>query len=96
MVMARDYKDEYKKFQSSTKAKKDRAARNKANRNKKCPAGHEVHHKDGNPRNNAASNLVCKKKSINRGKKGEGGRKKGVAHNYPSSRKSSSTGKRKV
>tara|TARA_R110002012_G_scaffold68324_4_gene177535 strand:+ start:361 stop:609 length:249 start_codon:yes stop_codon:yes gene_type:complete len=26
--MARDYKDEYKKFQSSTKQKKERAARN--------------------------------------------------------------------
>ena len=33
--MSRDYKDEYKKFHSSNKAKKDRAARNNANRNKK-------------------------------------------------------------
>ena len=54
--MARDYKAEYKKFQSSTKAKKDRAARNKVNRKKKCPAGHEIHHKDGNPRNSSPSN----------------------------------------
>ena len=92
--MARDYKAEYKKFQSSTKSKKDRAARNSANRKKKCPPGSEVHHKDGNPRNNSASNLVCRKKSSNRGKSGEGGRKKGVAHNYPSGRKSPSTGTR--
>ena len=92
--MARDYKAEYKKFQSSTKAKKDRAARNAANSKKKCPAGKEVHHKDGNPRNNSPSNLVCKSKSSNRGKAGEGGRKKGVAHNYPSGRKSASTGTR--
>ena len=93
--MARDYKAEYKKFQSSTKAKKDRAARNAANRKKKCPPGSEVHHKDGNPRNNSPSNLVCRKKSANRGQSGEGGRRKGVAHNYPSGRKSSGTGKRK-
>ena len=93
--MARDYKAEYKKFQSSTKAKKDRAARNAANRKKKCPPGSEVHHKDGNPRNNSPSNLVCRKKSSNRGVKGEGGRKKGVAHNYPKGRKSPGTGTRK-
>tara|TARA_R100000008_G_scaffold26150_1_gene14238 strand:+ start:21851 stop:22144 length:294 start_codon:yes stop_codon:yes gene_type:complete len=92
----RDYKAEYKKFQSSAKAKKDRAARNAANRKKKCPPGYEVHHKDGNPRNNTASNLTCRKKSKNRGGKGEGGRRKGVAHNYPSNRKTRSTGKRKV
>ena len=64
--MARDYKAEYKKFQSSTKAKKDRAARNKVNRKKKCPAGHEIHHKDGNPRNSKKSNLKVTTKSKNR------------------------------
>ena len=92
--MARDYKDEYKKFQSSTKAKKDRASRNKAARNKNCPKGQEVHHKDGNPRNNAPSNCVCRSKSSNRGKSGEGGRTKGKKHNYPKGRKSPGTGKR--
>tara|TARA_Y100000401_G_scaffold33651_1_gene25024 strand:- start:581 stop:865 length:285 start_codon:yes stop_codon:yes gene_type:complete len=91
----RDYKAEYKKFHSSIKAKKDRAARNNANRNKKCPDGKEIHHKDGNPRNNAASNLVCRSIKSNRGKSGEGGRKKGVAHNYPGRRKSS-TGNKKA
>ena len=35
------------------------------------------------------------KASKNRGKKGEGGRKKGVKHNYPKNRKSPSTGTRK-
>ena len=65
----RDYKAEYKKFQSSTKAKKDRAARNKASRNKNCATGKEVHHKDGNPRNNSASNCVCISVSANRGKR---------------------------
>ena len=94
--MARDYKEEYRKFQSSTKAKKDRASRNAANRKKKCPPGSEVHHKDGNPRNNSASNLVCRKKSANRGGKNEGGRKKGVSHNYPKGRKSPGTGTKRV
>ena len=93
--MARDYKDEYKKFQSSTKAKKDRAARNRINRKKKCPSGQEIHHKDGNPRNNTPSNCVCRSIKSNRGKAGEGGRKKGRSHNYPSGRKSPSTGTRK-
>ena len=83
-----------KKFHSSTEAKKNRASRNAANRKKKCPPGSEVHHKDGNPRNNSPSNLVCRKKSSNRGAKGEGGRRKGVAHNYPKGRKSPGTGTR--
>ena len=67
-MATRNYKAEYKKFQSSTKAKKDRAARNKASRNKNCATGKEVHHKDGNPRNNSASNCVCISISANRGK----------------------------
>ena len=54
--MARDYKDEYKKFQSSTESKKDRAHRNK-NRRKplrtgrvKKGDGKDIDHVDGNPR----------------------------------------------
>ena len=92
--MARDYKEEYRKFHKSKKAKLDRAARNKINRKKKCPPGQEIHHKDGNPRNNAPSNCVCRSIKRNRGMAGEGGRRKGVSHNYPSGRKTSSTGKR--
>jgi hypothetical protein len=64
----RDYKKEYKKFQSSTKAKKDRASRNKINRKKKCGPGKEIHHKDGNPRNNSPSNCVCVSIKANRGR----------------------------
>ncbi|MBC8436941.1 HNH endonuclease [bacterium] len=93
--MPRDYKKEYKDFQSSPKAKKDRAARNKAAKTKNCPKGKEVHHKDGNPRNNSPSNCVCKSVKSNRGKTGEGGRTKGKKHNYPKNRKSPSTGSRK-
>lgn len=65
----RDYKTEYKKFQSSTKAKKDRAARNKVNRKKKCPAGKEIDHIDGNPRNSKPSNCRCISVSKNRGRR---------------------------
>ena len=75
-MATRNYKKEYKKFQSSTKAKKDRAARNKVNRKKKCGPGKEVHHKDGNPRNSSSSNCVCVSVSANRGRR-EASRRKG-------------------
>ena len=48
--MARDYKDEYRKFQSSEKAKKYRAKLNKYNRNKGTYGngdGMDASHKDG-------------------------------------------------
>lgn len=95
--MARDYKKEYKKFQSSDKAKKDRAKRNKARREAiksgkaKKGDGKDVHHTNGI--NSNKTKVISASK--NRGKKGEGGRKKGVKHNYPSKRKSPSTGGRK-
>ena len=72
----RNYKKEYRDHQSSTKSKKDRAARNKVNRKKKCAPGKEIHHKDGNPRNSSPSNCICIAKSKNRGKK-EASRLKG-------------------
>ena len=73
--MYRDYKDEYTKFQSSSSQKKDRAHRNKMRRllmrlkrvsknDKK-----DIDHKDGNPRNNARSNLRIRSKSANRSRK---------------------------
>ena len=86
MKKTRDYKKEYKKFQSSSKAKKDRAGRNKASRKKNCPPGKEVHHKDGNPRNSKSSNCICIAKSSNRGRK-EASRVKGSKRNYPKRRK---------
>ena len=49
--------------------------------------------KDRASRNNAASNLVCRSIKSNRGKSGEGGRRKGVAHNYPGRRKNSTGNK---
>jgi hypothetical protein len=69
MAAKRNYKEEYSKFHSSKKDKLDRAARNKVNRKKKCLAGEEIHHKDGNPRNSSPSNCVCISVSKNRGKR---------------------------
>jgi hypothetical protein len=73
--MPRDYKDEYKKFQSSTKSKKDRAHRNKVRRKALRDGrvtkgdGNDIDHIDGNPRNNSKKNLRVVKKSTNRAKK---------------------------
>lgn len=73
--MARDYKDEYSKFQSSTKSKKDRAHRNKVRRKAlkdgrvKKGDGKDIDHVDGNPRNNSKKNLRVVSKSHNRAKK---------------------------
>mgnify|MGYP004460346167 CR=1 FL=1 len=72
----RNYKAEYRDHQSSAKERANRSARNKAARKKKCKSGYEVHHKDGDPRNNAISNLTCAKKGSNRGRK-EASRRKG-------------------
>lgn len=73
-LMARDYKDEYSKFQSSDEEKKNRAKRNK-NRRAATKAkrvskgdGKDIDHKDGNPQNNSAKNLRVVPKGVNRGK----------------------------
>jgi hypothetical protein len=73
--MARDYKDEYEKFQASEKSKKDRAKRNK-NRRKALRDGKvtkgdgkDIDHVDGNPQNNSPKNLRVVSKSKNRAKK---------------------------
>jgi len=70
--MARNYKKEYKNYHSSPKQKKNRASRNAA-RNEKIKAGivqkgdgKDVHHKDGNPKNNSKKNLSIVNKSSNR------------------------------
>ena len=75
MPKKRDYKKEYNRDHASTKAKKDRASRNKVRRQAlksgrvKKGDGKDVHHVDGNPRNNSAKNLRGVKKSANRSKK---------------------------
>ena len=73
--MARNYKDEYAKFQSSTKSKKARASRNKVRKaalrsgRVKKGDGRDIDHLDGNPRNNSKKNLRVVSKSKNRAKK---------------------------
>lgn len=73
--MPRDYRREYAKFQSSPKAKAERAARNR-NRRAAERAGHvrkgdgrEIDHRNGNPMDNRRSNLRIVSRSVNRRKK---------------------------
>lgn len=71
-MAARNYKREYKKHQSSTKAKKDRAGRNAARRKMmklgkvRKGDGKDVDHKNRNPRDNRRSNLRVQSRSRNR------------------------------
>ena len=82
--MARDYKDEYKKFQGTKVQLKKRAARNgrrmklikKTKGGKMALKGKDIHHyyKGGK----LVTELMPA--SENRGMAGEGGRKEGVSH----------------
>jgi hypothetical protein len=72
--MARNYKEEYRKYHGTEKYKKDRASRNnvrrKALRDGKVRkhSNMDIDHKDGNPRNNSMSNLRIVHRSVNRAK----------------------------
>lgn len=85
----RDYVREYRRFQSSKKAKRDRAARNKARRQALEEGkvhrgdGKSVDHRDSNPRNNAKSNLRVMSRSRNAGRK-ENSRRRGSRRNKSS------------
>ncbi len=80
---------EYSRFQSSKKAKKDRAARNKARRQAEREGrvhkgdGKEIDHTDSNPRNNSRSNLRVVSRKTNRSKK-ENSRRRGSRRNKSS------------
>lgn len=80
---------EYDKFQSSEKAKKDRAARNNARRSAirsgrvSIGDGREVDHKDSNPSHNSSSNLRVVSRKTNRSKK-ENSRRRGSRRNRSS------------
>lgn len=71
---AAGYRHEYDAFQSSAKAKAERASRNSARRAalKKGLVhkgdGRDVDHKDSNPLHNSSSNLRVMSASANRGK----------------------------
>lgn len=72
MGTKRDYKEEYKYHQTPAQ-KKRRAGRNKARRTAlaagKVKKGDkkDVHHKDGNPKNNKSSNVSVVSRKKNRG-----------------------------
>jgi|TARA_R100000152_G_C6665485_1_gene103212 hypothetical protein len=73
--MARDYKREYEQYHSKPEQKKRRAGRNRARRimtmlkRVKKGDGKDVHHKDGNPKNNSKKNLRVESKKTNRSRK---------------------------
>jgi hypothetical protein len=70
----RNYKAEYKKYQSSAKSKLDRASRNAARRKLMALGavskgdGRDIDHRNKNPRDNSMSNLRVTSKKLNRGK----------------------------
>lgn len=68
----RDYKKEYREYHGKPEQIKRRSSRNKARRKVNAPKGRDVHHKDGNPRNNSRSNLTLRSPKNQRK---EGGRK---------------------
>lgn len=80
---------EYSRFQSSKKAKKDRAARNRnrrrAEREGRVHKGDnkEIDHVDSNPRHNVSSNLRVVSRRTNRAKK-ENSRRRGSRRNRSS------------
>ena len=61
----RDYRKEYVRDGGTPKDIKDRSARNYARSLLKVKGKGEVHHKDGNPRNNSRKNLMIVSKKKN-------------------------------
>lgn len=78
----RDYEREYKRYQSSKKAKRDRAARNTARRRAERAGrvhkgdGKEIDHKDSVATHNSKSNLRVVSRKFNRSRK-ENSRRRG-------------------
>ena len=68
-MATRDYKSEYKKFQSSEEQKKKRAARNKARR--KAIKNGTVKKGDNNDMSHTKNGVVKKPRSVNRGSKSD-------------------------
>lgn len=57
-----------RKYNLSKEQTERRSSRNKARRKKTCPKGKDVHHIDGNPKNNKRTNLKCSSVKSNRSK----------------------------
>ena len=83
---AEGYAQMYRKYQSSAKAKAERASRNKARRAALRSGrvhkgdGKEIDHKDSNPMHNSSSNLRVVSRYTNRSKK-ENSRRRGSRRN---------------
>lgn len=83
---AEGVRHEYERFQSSTKAKKERASRNKARRQAIASGeahvgdGTAIHHLDSNPNHNGAANLRVESARKNAGER-EDSRLKGSKRN---------------
>lgn len=86
---AKGIEHEYSRFQSSKKAKRDRASRNKARRQAEREGrvhkrdGNEIDHVDSNPRRNVSYNLRVVSRRTNRAKK-ENSRRRGSRRNRSS------------
>ena len=71
----RDYKKEYEEYHGTPEQRKRRSGRNIARRIMKMAGkakkgdGKDVHHKDGDPKNNKRSNLRMESRKKNRGRK---------------------------
>lgn len=86
---AEGYREMYRKFQSSAKAKAERASRNSARRSAIASGkvqkgdGKEIDHKNSNPMDNSSSNLRVVSRKTNRSKK-ENSRRRGSRRNRSS------------
>ena len=86
---AEGYREMYRKFQSSSKAKAERASRNNARRaairSGKVQKGddREIDHKNSNPMDNSSGNLRVVSRKTNRSKK-ENSRRRGSRRNRSS------------
>ena len=65
-IRNRNYRREYDTYHASPVQKKRRASRNAANNRLKPPRGKEVHHINGNARDNSPGNLAVIPKRSNR------------------------------
>lgn len=85
----RDYAREYRRFQSSKKAKRERAARNRNRRQAEREGrvhkgdGKEIDHKDSSALHNSGSNLRVVSRTFNRSRK-ENSRRRGSRRNKSS------------
>lgn len=72
-MTSRNYDREYREYHGKPEQIKNRSSRNKARRKVIglgfSPAGKDVDHIDGNPRNNAKGNLRIVSKKANRSRK---------------------------